>query len=204
MPDPCLYTGYQRDSGRPPRDVYDGPGNSVAVTGTANGDSCLQKLPALFPKEKSCPISGPHSFKCIHQPDFVVNSPNFLVFENFYYVSTAVEVKGESASPDNKVTYPLITTPKEFKNAATRVCTLSWADVQGKGPMDSQSKDNDLKWCFSSSYAYSFLVNGLGLPEDKRITTQKFVEDSEIEWALGAALKEASEFLKRSHLRQQS
>ena len=57
--------------------------------------------------------------------------------------------------------------------------------------------------CFSTSYAAKFLVNGLGLPSDKRLTIQKYVEDSEIEWALGAAYKEASDFLRKYNLRSQ-
>jgi len=40
------------------------------------------------------------------------------------------------------------------------------------------------------SYAYAFLVDGLKLKRDKLITVQREVDESEIEWALGAAYKE--------------
>ena len=40
-------------------------------------------------------------------------------------------------------------------------------------------------------------------PSDKVVTVQKDVDGSEIEWALGAAYKEAADFLKRTNLRGQ-
>ena len=59
------------------------------------------------------------------------------------------------------------------------------------------------KLCYGASYAYSFLVQGLGLSEDKSVTIQKFVDKSEIEWALGAAFKEIADLIRRNNLRSQ-
>ena len=73
----------------------------------------------------------------------VISSPNFLVFENFYYVSSAVGVK--SLVNENSK-YPLVTTPKEIENAAQQVCGQSWEDVGKNYPMDDQPKDNNIKW----------------------------------------------------------
>ena len=56
-------------------------------------------------------------------------------------------------------------------------------------PKDKQGKDSNLRWCFSASYAASFLIDGIKLADSKAITVQKEVGDSEIEWALGAAYK---------------
>ena len=55
--------------------------------------------------------------------------------------------------------------------------------------------------CFLSAFSYSFLVDGLGLDREKVVTIQQSVGSSDIEWALGAAYKEAAEFLKRTNLR---
>jgi Golgi nucleoside diphosphatase len=94
-----------------------------------------------------------------------------------------------------------VTTPAAFLDASKAVCSKPWSEVEEKFPLDGQEKDTNVKWCFSSSYATELLLRGLGLPEDKHITIQKFVENSEIEWALGAAYKEVSDFLKRTNLR---
>ena len=87
-------------------------------------------------------MQGPFSFNCIHQPEFVAASPNFLIFENFYYVSSAVGVK--SINENSK--FPLVTTPKEIEKAAEQVCGQSWEDVDKSYPRDDQPKDNNIKW----------------------------------------------------------
>ena len=85
--------------------------------------------------------------------------------------------------------------------AAQTVCNKNWTALQTQYPLDSQSKDNNIKWCFLSQYASTFLTRGLGLDPLKKITVQKDVGDSEIEWALGAAYREAAYLLQRTNLR---
>ena len=46
-----------------------------------------------------------------------------------------------------------------------------------------------------------FLLRGMSLEPTRSITVTKEVDGSEVEWALGAAYKEAAELLKRSNLR---
>lgn len=161
-----------------------------------SGSGCDAKHPA------------PYAFNCIHQPDFVKNSENFLLFENFYYVSSAIGVKsieesnsGTSQVFDKAPTFPLQTTPKNILEATYKVCTTEWKKMNSDYPLDSQGKDNNIKLCFGGSLAYSFLVYGLKIPTKKVVTIQKEVGSNEIEWALGAAYKEAADFLKRSNLR---
>jgi len=203
--DPCLYRGYKRQVAR--KDPYEGPVTTTSLTGASSNKLCIEEVSKLFgaSDRSTCQVKGPVSFNCIPQPAFVTASPNFLVFENFYYLSSAIGVKAdtESSSVSTDSTFPLITTPNEIYRATAKVCNMSWSEVQTTYPLDDQGKDTNLKWCFSGSYAYSFLTKGLGIPSDKRVTVQKFVDGSEIEWALGAALKEASDFLKRNNLRQQ-
>ena len=68
-------------------------------------------------------------------------------------------------------------------------------------PRDATSKEQNTRWCFSASYAYLFLTHGIGLKYDQVITVQQSIENSDIEWALGAAYKEAAGTLGRSFLR---
>ena len=203
--DTCLYEGYSRTDAQP-KEAYEGPKGKYSVVGSAqHPGSCSASLAHLFSphgKTKSCAKArGPYSFNCVHQPAFVSDSPNFLVFENFFYLSSAVGVKtfkGEATS------FPLLTTPAQFQSAANELCSQPWSEVQAKYPLDSQGKDVDTKLCFMASYASVFLTRGLGVRADKVVTVQKDVDGSEIEWALGAAYKEAADFLKRTNLRGQN
>ena len=147
---------------------------------------------------------APHSFGCVHQPDFVTASSNFLVFENFYYMSSAIAVKpitSNSSSTSATTSFPLRTTASHILEAANQVCTVDTTALNTYYPVDKQSKDVSLKMCFLGSYSYAFLVDGLRVPKDKVLTIQKEVGQSEIEWALGAAYKEAADLLKRTNLR---
>jgi hypothetical protein len=115
-------------------------------------------------------------------------------------MSSALGVKPVGGSATS---FPLQTTPAEFQAAANKVCVLPWQTVQSSYPVDGQGKDVNTKLCFIASYANMFLTQGLGVRRDKVVTVQKDVDGSEIEWALGAAYKEAADFLKRTNLRPQ-
>jgi hypothetical protein len=172
---------------------------------------CVQQVLNLFPTNSpstsTCdPSKGPYSFKCVYQPDFVAKSTNILTFENFYYVASALGVQSVDTLSNNhnntmKTSFPLRTTPALLKAAHDTFCALSWSEITLQYPKDNQSKDVNDKMCFLSGFAYDFLVTGLKLPSNKVITIQKEVSGSEIEWALGAAYKEAAGFLKRTNLR---
>lgn len=196
-------------------EVYDGPGGSsysVAGSGTKDGACSVSLSNLLFPskdviKDNKCIDKSPHSFGCVYQPLFVKESVNFLVFENFYYMSSALAVqpKGhvepQPTLESPPAVFPLLTSPREIREVSNDICGLTWDKIESSYPKDSQPKDTNTKWCFSSSYASSFLIDGLGINEDKTLTIQKEVDGSEIEWALGAAYKEIADFLKRTNLR---
>jgi len=212
--DPCLNTGYTREASAEPKEVYEGPEKmGVAGSSSQNPAMCAFTMGGIFGvvgADLSCPLAAPlpRSFGCTHQPAFVAASKNFLVFENFYYMASALAVPPTGggnysvvAASSSSASFPLITTASQIRQAAEMVCGLQWDSVQKSFPRDGQGKDVNLKLCFSSAYAYSFLVDGLKLPKDKQLTIQKEVGPSEIEWALGAAYKEAAELLKRTNLR---
>eukprot|EP01033_Poteriospumella_lacustris_P009312 gene9312-6671_t len=176
----------------------------------------------------ACSLTLPQSFNCVHQPTFVAQSPNILAFENFFYMSSALAVppaasaaasrsghhhhavappvahahgNGSSAVVVQPTTFPLETTASLIRKTSDHYCALPWAAVDTAYPKDAQPKDVNGKMCFLSAFAYAFLVDGLKIPAEKTITIQKEVDGSEIEWALGAAYKEAAGFLKRTNLR---
>lgn len=222
--DPCLYPGYTRGASDLVIDPYQGPaGLAVIGNSDAGHGACVSSLSKIFKMfrhnlaaatkpaptgatpEPVCDLHShpaPHSFGCVHQPDFVSESNNFLVFENFYYMASGINVQPVGAANTSaQAVFPLRTTAAHIQDATTKVCSANWDTVQATYPLDSQPKDVGLKMCFSGSYAYSFLVDGLKIAKDKVLTIQKEVGASEIEWALGAAYKEAADLLKRTNLR---
>jgi hypothetical protein len=234
LQDPCLNKGYVREKGAARDSVYDGPETALfSVHGAAGGplpgagntnDMCFDIMRKFFSNEipgagllpalaqpcnhKNHGVNTPHSFGCVHQPSFVQESLNFLVFENFFYSSSAANVlpaghpAGELSSTAKAApAFPLVTSPLELKEAAEEVCRLSNEELHARYPRDGQPKDVATKLCFSLSYSAAFLLEGLHLAADKAITVQKEVDGDEIEWALGAAYKEAAEFLKISYLK---
>lgn len=194
--DPCLYSGYSRDAGVKRKEVYEGPDGNIAVQGSSTkSNKCTSAVAKIFNKDTgSCPGKGPYSFNCVSQPDFVRKSSNVLLFENFYYVSSALGLL-----PNGKKSAKI--TPKQLGSAASDVCGEKWDDVQAKYPLDKQPKDANVKWCFSSSFSKAFLTTGLGFSEDKSITVQQEVDGSEIEWALGAAYRECADLILKGTLR---
>ena len=167
----------------------------MTVSGGSDvSNACLLSLEPLFLTGKDCTadMSTPYSFDCVYQPSFVAQSSNILVFENFFYTSSALAVAAiEAGTVTGNGTinlFPLLTTPNNFRTAANKICSTEWSVAQSEYPKDSQPKDTTLKLCFSSSYAATFLTKGIHLAEDKVVTVQREVEGSEIEWALGKPL----------------
>lgn len=208
--DTCLNPGFIRPATEERQEPYQGPAGSYNVHGssTDKGSTCETAMQSLFTpstemkSNENCEDDGPYSFKCVYQPDFVKASKNFLVFENFFYIASAIGVKQASDIQSNeKAAFPLVTTPKNFKTASEQVCAKSWSELESDYPLDKSCEKCNQKWCFGATYASLFLTNGIGMDENKKITIQKEVDGSEIEWALGAAYKEASDFLKRTNLR---
>ena len=69
-------------------------------------------------------VTGTFTFNCVFQPSFVAESKNILVFENFYYTSSAIGVKPlvSASNASEKVSFPLVTSPAEIKTAADKIC----------------------------------------------------------------------------------
>lgn len=200
LKDPCLNEGYVREGVS--KDIYEGV-KAGPVSGAAAAGTCLSAIKGLFSKPSNCPIQAtviPTTFNCVSQPDFVTKSANFLVFENFFYVASAIKTASSTAVVVQSPGFPLLTTAKQMQEASDVVCGKNWTYVDSHYPLDTQPKDN-LKWCFMSAYTTAFLTSGLGLSWDKTITIQQQVDGADIEWALGAAYKEAAQLLKRTNLR---
>ena len=195
-------TGFKRSYGQDRKEVYEGPLGEISVTGASNvPNTCPRALTDLFASKGPCPTTGPqpHSFHCVYQPSFLKDSQNFLVFENFFYTSSALRVAPISANGnENKemltsekvvTEWPLLTNTKNILKASSEICSMDWTTALSDYPKDSQPKDTTIKLCFSSSYSAVFLSTGLGIADDKVLTIQKEVSGSEIEWALGTYIR---------------
>jgi Golgi nucleoside diphosphatase len=204
--DACLNTGFSRPEQTSRENFYEGPDGKFQVIGVANDEKeCFQSLQALYQPENTisdkCEDDGPYSFRCVYQPNFLKESKNFLVFENFFYTAKAVGIQSTNVPDTSNEQFPLLTTPSKMREASKEVCQTPWNNFTGKFPKDSSPADQNSRWCFSAAYTASFLTDGLGLADNKVVTIQKEVDGSEVEWALGAAYKEAATFLTKTSLR---
>mmetsp|Transcript_10470 Transcript_10470/g.15960 ORF Transcript_10470/g.15960 Transcript_10470/m.15960 type:complete len:532 (-) Transcript_10470:54-1649(-) len=212
--DPCLNPGYFREQGKTSGDVYTGPVGEFHVVGGSDdkADKCHQAVEdLLFPlrngeKSANCAEDiDTVSFNCIYQPSFVRHSKNVLVFENFFYAASGMGTMPAGHEPlftsERTTSFPLKTSPKEFLDSAQEVCGLTWDKVAITLPRDKSPKEQNARWCFSASYAYLFLTHGIGFDENKVITVQQNIDGSDIEWALGAAYREAAATLGNQYLR---
>lgn len=85
--------------------MYEGPdgGPSLSVMGASKPiNACSMAMPPLFATTGTCPVSGltPYSFNCVYQPLFLSNSKNILLFENFFYTSSALGVRSAVIDAD--------------------------------------------------------------------------------------------------------
>jgi hypothetical protein len=207
--DPCLYEGYVR-ADKKSASVYEGPDGESVQGGAQQTGKCLSLVKQLFqaPIDTTCDaaIIKSRSFGCVYQPKFLIDSLNFLVFENYYYVASGIGIMPSGHAPEATSTnaFPLITSVKEMEDSSQDVCGQSWTNLNANYPKDNSGKDSNIKFCFTASLMASFLTDGLGLDRNKQLTIQQSVGNSDIEWALGAAYKEAADFLKKDYLRGSS
>ena len=197
--DPCLYQGFSR--GEPvSSNVYEGPDGSTIYGVADSSGVCLSQVKSLF-ESKQCTKYKTVSFGCVYQPNFLSESLNILVFENFYYMASGIGIMPAGHSPDAKPShnFPLVTSVAEMEESAREVCGYNWTHLNLNYPKDTSGKDNNIKFCFVTSLMSSFLSEGLGIDASKQLTIQQNVEGSDIEWALGAAYKEAADFLKKDY-----
>lgn len=201
--DPCLNKGYERNGKAGA--VYEGP-DDVIVKGVSDSSSCMTGMKTLFPSSCTNPntiLAKPLSFGCIYQPNFIQESMNFLVFENFFYTASGIDIEptGEVHSPTSVAAFPRVTTLSDIQASARNVCAKNWSELTAEYPKDGTGKENNVKFCFTASFMSAFLSDGLHIPPNKLITIQQQVGTSDIEWALGAAYKEAADFLRKDSLR---
>lgn len=211
--DPCLNVGYTRSRDTQRKDVFDGSAEAIAVEGSSSKTSCTKAVKDEVintVKQKNCVhlIGGQYTMDCQFQPTWVDETENFLVFENFFWAASGANVmKASHTDEDTKAisSFPLITTPKEYKDASQEVCGKTWDEINQEYPRDGQGKENNNKWCFMLSYTAAFLIDGLKLSWAKQITVQRLIGDSEIEWALGAVYKELEDLFGKNigNLREQ-
>jgi hypothetical protein len=131
-----------------------------------------------------------------------LNAERVLVFENFYHVANDVKMQG--GGNQSSASYPMLTTPERYKNAALGFCNVEEATWGVKYPDRDEAVLK--KACFVLSFAYTLLVDGLHFGADKAITVQQEVQVGgskiEVDWVLGSAYKEAVDYSASVKLRR--
>lgn len=213
--DPCLNVGYQRSIDAPYVNVYDSSDiEGVRILGSSDRQSCSKAIKErIFKKNDNRFCSRQDSIEyistmnCQTQPSWINSIENFLVFENFYWAASGVNVQrlGHNIhDPKEPSIFPLLTSGKLFKEASNEICEMPWKDLNIDYPKDHQEKFNNSRWCFLLSYAAAFLLDGLKFKPDKVITVQQKVGDAEIEWALGAVYKELTDLFSVENVEDSS
>lgn len=98
----------------------------------------------------------------------------FLATENFFYTSQFLGLNQKAALSD------LMAGGEQF-------CEEDWSNIRRK--RSSHQEEDLLHYCFSSAYIVAFLHDSLGIPlEDRRIGYTNQVENTPLDWALGALI----------------
>lgn len=178
--DPCLPSGYPQTGG-----VYD------PVPGAASAADCRSAVTAsLFPASEPCAFEiGCSGMQGAAQPSGILDqSDRLLLFENFYYTAAMLGLPMPEAAV------------QDYAAAATRVCDMDWAALEvSEYPKDGSEKDELAKLCFSATYIAVFLSKGLGLSDDKPILIQHDIQGHDIDWSLGAAIVDATDYIARAN-----
>lgn len=162
-----------------------------AVMGNTNkgGDfhECYAQTILLMRKEANSWCDFAHdrdcSFAGIYQPPLPVRDKDFGEFiatSNFVDVWEFLELQPRSSL-------------LQVKDAAHRICSFSLDDLLSHNDqLNSPISDLDeLKsMCFRASFVTSFLIHGVGFPEDYNVTALDVVNGQKVGWALGSMLYE--------------
>jgi len=173
MGDPCINEGYAPNLQS--MTVYDG---TVAIPGRGNAADCRATIErALFPEPPGpCPYASCSQIQNAFQPPKL---PKLLAFENFFYTQ---KMLGGSFD-----------TPKGFDDKAADVCDKTFDELTLAGyPKDGSDTKDLVKLCFAAVYLPTFLEKGLKLNSDEHLKIQQDVGDFDIDWSLGAAIREAN------------
>ena len=176
--DPCVNAGFNADPSNPT--VYDGilPGAGDAAKCADVVEKALFKDADLQPSEIKCSYASCSNIQGAYQPPHLADT-KLLVFENFFYT---YKMLGSNFD-----------TPDGYSKASPSVCDKTYtALVDSEYPKDGSDKGDLTKLCFSAVYLPLFLEKGLNIPKDLHLTIQQDVGDFDIDWSLGAAIREAN------------
>lgn len=173
--DPCLQRGYPRPAEGGDDDIFSGVAGTTPA-GNYDGCATLIKKALFMPSGDECKHPRGCLFNGLYAPNL---EGHFWAFENFYFTPSALGVKG----------VPGPTNIGNFEDAARESCGMTWEEADAVYPKDWQPKDINNKWCFTSTYIYALLTEGLQFKPDRMVTVSNEVGKNGIDWALGAALQ---------------
>ena len=180
---PCFYSGMEFSPDFA-TDKYKIP-ISVKMTGSGEFSKCVDELKRLFDKDgvqcwvRDCTFDG------VYQPR--LDNRHFIGAGN---VGKILQIAG----------VPAKSSLKNVRAVASRICSMTYAQIQSEFPDESQKTQKDL--CFSISYIYTLLTHGLGFTiSDVSDPTQNlsqieftsFIDSTKVDWALGAIIYQANQ-----------
>ena len=180
---PCFYSGMEFSPDFA-TDKYKIP-ISVKMTGSGEFLKCVEELKRLFDKDgvqcwvRDCTFDG------VYQPR--LDNRHFIGAGN---VGKILQIAG----------VPAKSSLKNIRAVASRICAMTFAQIQTEFPNESQKTQKDL--CFSISYIYTLLTHGLGFTisdvsdlsqNQSQIEFTSFIDTTKVDWALGAIIYQANQ-----------
>lgn len=182
---PCDFKGFTRKvSGR-------------KLKGTGSGVKCRELIKMAVLESESC-TDPPCFFNGVHKP--VAPCGQFLGISLYYYAMDAVRkvakkfLQFRSDAPDSVKQF-LSEWPRPSVAAMVGTvdvfCDTKWSEVNKKWKHD-ETPDAEA-WsgrCFETNYIVSLISSGFAIENDRGVTFMRDIDGTEVEWTLGAFLKE--------------
>jgi hypothetical protein len=165
----------------------DMPPYSVTLSPDADGDNfnkCHNLAVTLLRKESNAWCDFAHGGDCsyagIYQPHLPRQSPHFgdfFAFANYLHIWKFLRLDIRSSV-------------LELKEAAEKVCSLSWKELNDYNNGRTGHLDDLPNYCFLATYAYTMLTTGYGFHLEDHITTASVINGQKVGWPLGSTLYE--------------
>lgn len=130
-----------------------------------------------FAHDRDCSFAG------VYQPPLPIGSEafgEFIATSNFHSVW---EFLGLEERPRLS----------KVRDGARRICSMSFAELVAYSfqlPNPIKDVDDIKQMCFRATFAWIFLINGIGFPEDYKVIAVDVINGQKLGWALGSMLYE--------------
>jgi hypothetical protein len=158
---------------------------AVRMQGTGDFDRCTEELKKLFQKETVTCFVRDCTFDGVYQPR--LDRRPFVGIGN---IGKILQLAG----------VPPISTLKQVRTAAAKVCSMSFEQIGSAFPALTNKTRKNL--CFSMAYIYTLLTYGFGFSisdvtdptgQMSQIEFSNGISGTKVDWALGAIIWEANQ-----------